>query len=167
MKNDSQSWLSLWMRICTSAFFYISIKFPAHLRDMIAGFTGLASRISLAHIHVALERCELEGAVRELQSTIPDRASVVVATVGSLLREASFREIGVAPERRLFLLAIDEATRTSKFEVDMLALSLRRWIGSVSHVGVVGDPTQTPNSVSLLPSTESMCGATSMRQSWS
>ena len=79
------------------------------------------------HAVVVAERCELEAHVVSVAQDVISSTSVLVSTVGSLLRPSALREIGGGEHRQMSFILCDEGTRTSKFEFDVLVAAIAKF----------------------------------------
>ena len=111
------------------------------------------------HQIVAQERVTLEAKIVETKEEIKRSTPVVVSTVGSLLRPSAQNELckdaGV-----LTCILLDEATRTSKFEFDMLLVALRHLLHECTRLGLLGDPCQVKSvlkTLSIVASLHTSC----------
>ena len=135
-------------------------RFGKIVVDVIESFGGFKITLATMHLVVAAERCALEAHVSIVEQIIICSTRVLVSTVGSLLRQSALREVGSEAGVLSFALC-DEATRTQKFEFDMLMASLGSVVDKDTRLGLVGDPCQVKTALRTLKCTSSLhvaCG---------
>ena len=108
------------------------------------------------HAVVAAERCELEAHVVSVAQDVISSTSVLVSTVGSLLRPSALREIGGGENRQMSFILCDEGTRTSKFEFDMLVAAITKFVDTNTSLGILGDSCQVKTAMRTLTCTNSL-----------
>ena len=120
------------------------------------------------HKVVAYDRHELEGYVSTVEREIIASTRVLVSTVGSLLRNTALREVGCKVDN-FSVLILDEGTRTAKFELDFLLMTLGKTVDQKTRLALVGDPCQVKSALRTLKCTESLhnsCHFTDSAVNW-
>ena len=117
-------------------------KLPLEACSLIDLFADVS--ISLARLHwvVGRGRCELDELVTAVTRQVKERTTTVVGTVGAATRPRGAADVGFPPGVSLSVLAIDEATRTDRFQLDRLFETLKRWLSPATAVAVAADPCQ-------------------------
>ena len=147
---------------------FVRLSKQQHLVDMIESYGCFNELLAGKHCVVAGERCALEAQVFIVEKSILHSTRVLVSTVGSLLRQSAMREIGSDAGVLGFALC-DEGTRTLKFEIDMLMVSLAKIVDADTRLAIVGDPCQVKSALRTLKCTSSLhvaCGLGLSAVSW-
>ena len=91
---------------------------------MILSYLPEGDRIAELHLLCAHNRCVIEARVKSVDTEIRQRTNIVVATIGAVIKSGFEKEFPDA-EEGLSILVIDEGTRVSKYQADMLLISLK------------------------------------------
>ena len=105
---------------------YCMRKLPREACSLFDLFADVS--ISLARLHwvVGRGRCELDELVTAVTRQVKEPTTTVVGTVGAATRPRGAADVGFPPGVSLSVLAIDEATRTDRFQLDRLFVTLKR-----------------------------------------
>ena len=122
---------------------------------MVDGFGAFKVRLATMHHVVAKERCAIEMHVSTVRREVIASTPVLVATAGTLFRPNAMREV-CGDAGTLEILLIDEATRTTKFEVDMSIAAVSSVLDENTRVALIGDPCQTKTTLRTLRCTTSL-----------
>ena len=94
--------------------------------------------IAMHHV-MTMKRCAIEMHVTDARKDVIATTPVLVCTAGSLFRASAMREVS-SDAGKLGLLLIEESTRISKFEADMLIASGTAIVDEKTRLGLIGDP---------------------------